>query len=107
MADPGVELTIPGNYALEDVDNDDITDGNGPPADTDGLDGDGDDVLVFGWLQCGQPIAPNNGFHFRGFGYTQIGDTVESLIKYSIGWDNNPSTRRRLRNRTTVRRSCR
>ena len=42
-------------------------------------------------MQCGQPIAPNNGFHFRGFGYTQIGDTVESLIKYSIGWDNNPS----------------
>ena len=36
VADPGVELTIPGNYALEDVDNDDITDGNGPPADTDG-----------------------------------------------------------------------
>ena len=66
-AEPEIELVINDEFTAADEDNDEDVDGAQatPPVAEDPLpDGDNTDMLLVGWLTCGQPIAPNTGFHF-------------------------------------------
>ena len=86
QADPSVELILQNAdpstdpyYDVTDEDNDELIDGQGEE-DPDGNDGAEDEFLLIGWLDCGQAVAPQEGFHFGGASFDTLAGSLSELI---------------------------
>jgi hypothetical protein len=94
-AEAQIELEILNAYTVDDEDNDEVLD-NDPPSPpcpdgttggdegpcSDPVDGDDQDMMLIGWLQCGQPIAPGTGFHFSGAVFQSDDLTIDDLFDF-------------------------
>ena len=95
-AQPDVPLLIPpgvvpvtrphtgAEYTVTDADNDEIVDGDqaAPPETEEPIpDGEGDKMLLIGYLDCGQPTTDLlTGFHFRGGTFVADQADIEDLL---------------------------
>ncbi len=89
-ADAQLPLVISNEYTVGDEDNDEIIDdndaGDPPPL----PDGEDSDMLLIGWLTCGQPIAPNTGFHFGSAVFQSNDLTIQDLLDTFFPVSENP-----------------